>query len=230
MVAVVTGGSGSLGQTMVRRLLESGLTTVVLDMRAPEPQFLEDIGTSAKRLKFVSTNLFDEDSVRDAIGQAATFGPLEALINLAGGFRFGPGVEQMELADWESMITLNATSAFLSIKHSLPLMKRQNYGRIITVAARVALKGEPMVAHYAASKAAVLALTQSVAEEVRDLNITANSVLPSIIDTPMNRKNMPSADFTRWVDPADLADTIMYLLSPGARAVNGVALPVYFRS
>ncbi len=220
---VVTGGSGAVGRVASRRFAEDGAQVVVADM-APPP-------TEAGAVAYHETNVLDEASVRGLFERVASeYGGPHVLVNIAGGFRFGPSVEEMEESDWDGLLQLNLKSAFLTIKNVLPYMKAQGYGRIVSIAARSGLHGDPMVAHYSVSKGGVILLTQSVAAEVKAHDITVNAVLPSIIDTPANRTAMPDAKVERWVQPADLANVLLFLASEEARAVSGAAVPVYYKA
>ena len=220
---VVTGGSGAVGRVASRRFAEAGAQVVVADM-APPPD-------EAGAVVYHETDVLDEASVRGLFERVSSEydGP-HVLVNIAGGFRFGPSVEEMDESDWDGLLQLNLKSAFLTIKNVLPYMKAQGYGRIVSIAARSGLHGDPMVAHYSVSKGGVILLTQSVAAEVKAHDITVNAVLPSIIDTPMNREGMPNADSSKWVQPDDLANVLLFLASEEARAVSGAALPVYYRA
>ena len=220
---VVTGGSGAVGRVASRRFAEAGAQVVVADM-APPPG---EAGAVAYR----ETDVLDEASVRGLFGRVASeYGGPHVLVNIAGGFRFGPSVEEMDESDWDGLLQLNLKSAFLTIKNVLPYMKAQGYGRIVSIAARSGLHGDPMVAHYSVSKGGVILLTQSVAAEVKAHDITVNAVLPSIIDTPANRAAMPDAKVERWVQPDDLANVLLFLASEEARAVSGAAVPVYYKA
>ena len=220
---VVTGGSGAVGRVASRRFAEAGAQVVVADM-APPPD-------EAGAVVFHETDVLDEASVRGLFERVASeYGGPHVLVNIAGGFRFGPSVEEMDESDWDGLLQLNLKSAFLTIKNVLPYMKAQDYGRIVCIAARSGLHGDPMVAHYSVSKGGVILLTQSVAAEVKAHDITVNAVLPSIIDTPANRAAMPDAKAERWVQPDDLANVLLFLASEEARAVSGAAVPVYYKA
>lgn len=220
---VVTGGSGAVGRVASRRFAEAGARVVVADM-APPPD-------EAGAVVYHETDMLDEASVRGLFERVASeFGGPHVLVNIAGGFRFGPSVEEMDESDWDGLLQLNLKSAFLTIKNVLPYMKAQGYGRIVSIAARSGLHGDPMVAHYSVSKGGVILLTQSVAAEVKTHDITVNAVLPSIIDTPANRAAMPDAKVERWVQPDDLANVLLFLASEEARAVSGAAVPVYYKA
>ena len=227
---VATGGSGAVGAVVVRRFIEAGALVVVAGRNPLRPEDIAALGDRASQLRHHETDVLDETSVRGLFETASAHGGPHILVNIAGGFRFGPAVEEMEEADWDEMLQLNLKSAFLCIKTALPYMKRQDYGRIVSVAARSGLKGDRMVAHYSVSKGGVILLTQAVADEVRDYDITVNAVLPSIIDTPANRAAMPNAKTERWVQPDDLASVMLFLASDEARAVSGAAVPVYYKA
>jgi NAD(P)-dependent dehydrogenase (short-subunit alcohol dehydrogenase family) len=160
----------------------------------------------------------------------ADHGTVHVLFNIAGGFKYGPPVDELAVTDWDFLMDLNLKSTFLCIKHVLPVMKDQGYGRIVSVAARSGLRGDPMVAPYAVSKGGVILLTQTVAEESKAYGVTANAVLPSVVDTRANRLSMPDSDFDAWVAPVDLAEVMVFLGSDRARAVTGAAIPVYNRA
>ena len=220
---VVTGGSGAVGRVASRRFAEAGAQVVVADMAPPPGE--------AGALAYHEADVLDEASVRGLFERVASeYGGPHVLVNIAGGFRFGPSVEEMDESDWDGLLQLNLKSAFLTIKNVLPYMKAQGYGRIVSIAARSGLHGDPMVAHYSVSKGGVILLTQSVAAEVKAHDITVNAVLPSIIDTPANRAAMPDAKVERWVQPDDLANVLLFLASEEARAVSGAAVPVYYKA
>ena len=227
--AIVTGGSGNVGRAVVRRLTAEGAGVVVADLAPPRQEDLAAMGDAAS-VRFHETDLTDEAAVRRLVSAAGEDGGPDLLVNVAGGFRFGPKVEDLAEADWDAMLQLNLKSAFLCIKSVLPGMKQRNYGRIVSIAARSGLRGDAMVAPYAVSKGGVILLTQSVADEVKDYDINVNAVLPSIVDTPPNREAMSSANFGRWVETHDLAEVILFLASDRSRAITGAAIPVYNRA
>ena len=228
---VVTGGSGAVGSVTVRRFTQAGANVIVADQAPPRDADVAALGERTASVSFRETDVVNEESVHELFEYvSAHHGGPHVLVNVAGGFRFGPSVEEMAEDDWDRMLQLNLKSAFLCIKNVLPYMKRQGYGRIVSIAARSGLKGDPMVAHYAVSKGGVILLTQSVAEEVKTFDITVNAVLPSVVDTPANREAMPDADASRWVRPDDLASVLLFLASDEARAVSGAAVPVYYKA
>jgi NAD(P)-dependent dehydrogenase (short-subunit alcohol dehydrogenase family) len=153
-------------------------------------------------------------------------GKIEVVIHLVGGFALAP-LEQTTLDLWNTQFALNVTSAFLVCKHAVGPMRAGGYGRIVTVGSRAAVEPTAHASAYAASKAALVALTRVVADELRGLDATANCVLPSVIDTPANRSALPKANFASWVSPSSLADVICFLGSHAAVDLRGAAVPVY---
>jgi NAD(P)-dependent dehydrogenase (short-subunit alcohol dehydrogenase family) len=151
---------------------------------------------------------------------------LDGLIHLVGGFSMGPTADY-NYGDWKKDFELNTHTAFLLCKHSLKKMQAQNYGRIVTIGSRGAVQPVGQLAAYCASKAALVALTKAIADETKGTNITANVVLPSVIDTPTNREAMGTDQADQWVTPASLAKVICFLASEAAGDIRGAAVPVY---
>jgi NAD(P)-dependent dehydrogenase (short-subunit alcohol dehydrogenase family) len=154
-------------------------------------------------------------------------GPLHALVNAAGGYSGGAKLWEHEPQVLYRMLALNLRPGYALARAALPAMLEQGYGCIVNVAANAAFDHPAGAAAYAASKAAVVALTGSLAGEAKGTGVRINSVLPSIIDTPANRQAMPDADFTRWPKPDDIARVILFLCSDDARLIHGAAVPVY---
>lgn len=226
-VAVVSGASGNLGAVVARRLLDAG-AFVALPDRKPERLKGEfpEIGTGVVLAE--RCEITEPDSVVRFVAAAEErFGRIDLLVNAAGGFRYAPIAGEGALADWDQLMELNARSAFLLCRAVAPGMARRGAGAIVNVGSRAGLAGAAGTAAYAASKAAVLRLTEALSAEVKASGVRVNCVLPGTLDTPQNRQAMPGADVSQWVDPQALAEVILFLLSDGARAVHGVALPVY---
>jgi NAD(P)-dependent dehydrogenase (short-subunit alcohol dehydrogenase family) len=227
-VVIVTGGTGALGQAVTRAFLDRGARVAVTyrDVTAFE-QLAATVGAAADRLAGFLTDVTDEASVAAMVdGVRRAFGRIDVLANIVGGFEAGSTVET-SLATWCRMIDMNLTSVFLCSRAVIPQMTAQQYGRIVNVSSRWAVRPMAGAAAYTAAKAGVIALTQAMAEEVKQANITVNAVVPSTIDTPANRRAMPQAKFERWVKPESVADVILFLASPEARDVSGAAIPVY---
>ena len=224
-VALVTGASGALGSVVARRLLEAGARLILPDrhpdkLRGPFPE--------SDRVFAHACDVTDPDAVTALVAAAEErFGRIDLLCNVAGGFRGGPPVHESDVETWDFLMNLNARSVFLVCRAVVPGLLRAGGGRIVNVASRGALAGDAGVAAYSASKAAVVRLTESLSAELKGKGIRVNAVLPGTIDTAANRAAMPKADTSRWVEPAALADAILFLLSDAARAVHGAALPVY---
>ena len=155
----------------------------------------------------------------------AKFGRLDALLNIAGGFQWET-VEGGKDDAWERMYALNLMTALNACRAALPYLIESGAGRIVNVGAQSALHAASGMGPYAASKSAVHRLTESLANELKEKSVTVNAVLPSIIDTPGNRREMPKADFDRWVAPADLAAVMLFLASDEAKAITGALIPV----
>lgn len=217
-VIAVTGGHGVLGRAVVEAALADGLKVAVIDHATGQtaPDGVLELG---------GVDLTDPASAATAIDAvAAHFGRLDALLNIAGGFVW----QTVDDADpaWAKMFALNLTTALNASRAALPHLKASPEGRIVNVGANAALKSAAGMGAYAASKAGVHRLTESLAEELKATTVTVNAVLPSILDTEQNRRDMPDADPAKWVAPADLARVILFLASPDSRAVTGALIPV----
>lgn len=231
-VVVITGAAGNLGRAVAFAFYKAGAKLALVDRQREHVQkvFGDEI-PEGENCYFVEANLMDEDSVAH-MGRSIVerFGKIDALVNTAGGFTMGPSLAETPLSTWEFMLNLNARTVFLVNRAIIPTMVQQKSGRIINIAARAALEGKAEMGPYVASKSAVIRLTESAAEEVRDHGVNVNCILPGTIDTPRNREEEPDADFSRWVAPEAIADVILFLASDAARAINGAAIPVYGRS
>ncbi len=226
-VVAVTGAFGHLGRAVVRAALDAGAQVAALD-RAPLPAGAEAF---AGAFALGELDLAESDAAVRAIDRvAARFGGLDALVNVAGTFRWET-LEKGGVETWDLLYRVNLRSAVSTSRAALPHLVRRGGGRIVNIGAGAAAgKAGAGMGAYTASKAGVGKLTEALAEELKDRNITVNAVLPSIIDTPANRADMPDADFSRWVTPRAIADVIMFLLSDQARALTGVLLPVSGRT
>ncbi len=164
-----------------------------------------------------------------AVGQTISdeFGSVDVLVNTVGGFTMGERVDQISADTWERMINLNVRSLLNASAAVVPHMLAAKRGKIVTIGSGASLKGGAKMGAYSAAKAAVLRLTESLAEEMKSSNIQVNCVLPKTIDTPENRKDMPNVDFSKWVTPEQIAHVILFLASPAADEVTGAALPVF---
>jgi NAD(P)-dependent dehydrogenase (short-subunit alcohol dehydrogenase family) len=203
---MITGAAGNLGRALAKAFADAGSAVVPVDL---------------------PTNLLDQAQV-DAVVQKAIreFKRIDVLCNIAGGFRMGKPVHETADADWNFLMDLNARTVLHTARAVVPHMIAAGGGKIVNVGAFAAQKGAANMGPYIASKSAVIRLTESMAAELREKNINVNCVLPTIIDTPQNRADMPKADPRRWVAPADLAQVVVFLASDAARAIHGAAIPV----
>lgn len=218
-VTVITGASGILGQALVEAALARGDKVAGIDfgtVRRPN---------SANFLALSGVDLTVPDDTRTAIEKAAQyFGRIDNLLNAVGGFIWqltdGP------TENWDRMYRMNLVTVLNACHAALPHFKAQSKGHIVNVGALGALTAEAGLGAYAASKAGVHKLTEALAEETKTSGICVNAVLPSIIDTPSNRADMPNADFANWVHPTQLATIILFLASDAASSITGALLPV----
>ncbi|MDA7415589.1 SDR family oxidoreductase [Xenophilus arseniciresistens] len=222
-VVMITGAAGHLGRAVAKSFAQTGAQLVLLDRSVPaEPE-----APAGAAPLWLAADLGQAEQVQAAVQQAvARFGRIDVLCNLAGGFRMGEAVHETSAQTWDFLFDLNARSLVHTAQAVVPQMLRQGGGKIVNVAAFAALRGGARMGAYAASKSAVIRLTEAMSAELREQGINVNCVLPTIIDTPPNRADMPQADPARWVAPEDLASVIRFLASPEARAVHGAALPV----
>lgn len=224
-VYVVTGGFGALGRALGALLAGQGARLALLDRAQPAGD-LADLGGGDRLLLLPGVDLGDAVAVQAAFGQVVQrWQRIDGLVNVAGGFAWET-VAEGSLATWDRLYAMNLRSAVTASQAVLPHLAAAASGRIVNIGAGAALKAAAGMGAYAASKAGVMRFTEALAEELKDRGITVNAVLPSSIDTPANRADMPTADFTRWVTPAALAGVIAFLLSDDAAAITGACLPV----
>ncbi len=217
-VVMVTGGFGALGRAVAKAAEDKGATVVRVDL-APAPA-----GAAAHDLGGV--DLADPRAAAQAVtATVERLGGLDVLVNVAGGFVWrtledgGPDV-------WEKMYRINVATAATMTKAALPELLKRPGASIVNIGAGAAAKAAAGMGAYAAAKSGVARLTESLAEELKGRDVTVNAVLPSIIDTPANRADMPNADFSEWVKPEALAEVILFLASPAARSISGALIPV----
>lgn len=231
-VAIVTGGTGGLGQAVTLALLEAG-ATVAVPYRAlgERDRLAHEAASHATRLSLMELDVSQPAAMEGLAAQLmARHGRLDILAHLVGGYAGGKDVHEMDYADWLRMVDLNLNTAFVACHAVLPPMRECDYGRIVAVSSRSAARISPGVAGYTAAKAGLQALVASIAEENRALNVTANAILPSIIDTPANRTAMPKAKHETWPKPEEIAQVVRFLVSPASGLISGAAIPVYGRA
>jgi NAD(P)-dependent dehydrogenase (short-subunit alcohol dehydrogenase family) len=227
-VAIVTGGTGALGQVITTTLLEAGLAVAIPYAVPEERTALESRLTAEQRVRVhaVAADVTDEAAMGAFVGAVRErHRRVDALVNVVGGFAGGDLVGT-PLAEWERMMRLNLTSVVIACRAVLPGMIEARAGRIVNIASRAVVPPQGGFIAYTVSKAAVITLTQALAQEVKPHRITVNAVLPSTMDTPANRRAMPDADRSGWVSTQDVANVVAFLLSERAAAVSGAAVPV----
>lgn len=224
---VITGGFGTLGLAVGRAFLHSGAAVALLD-RIPVPQQLRS-EFPAPHLLCGGVDLSQAAGAQQAMhAVTAQLGGIDVLVNVAGGFRWETVLDG-SLETWDFMYSLNLKTAVCACKAALPHLLARPFARIINIGAGAAVKAAAGMGAYAASKAGVAKLTEALSEELKDRLVTVNAVLPSIIDTPANRADMPDADFSRWVKPQAVADLIVFLASDAAAAITGACIPIQGR-
>ena len=218
-VIVITGASGALGKVVAGTAIARGARMAGIDHAAAAT------GPTAERLELGGVDLSDAAQAAKAISAAAShFGRLDALINIAGSFSFET-VSEGDPKTWQRLYTINVMTAVNASRAAIPHLIASGAGRIINIGAMGALQAAAGMGPYAASKSGVHRLTEALAAELKG-KVTVNAVLPSTIDTPANRRDMPNADFSAWVTVDELADVILFLASDAASAVTGALLPV----
>ncbi|HSB25658.1 MAG TPA: SDR family NAD(P)-dependent oxidoreductase [Burkholderiaceae bacterium] len=220
LAVVVTGGFGALGRAVGEVLARSGARVALID-RAAAPSAMPP-GV----LALGDVDLGDAAAARAAMDRAAAaLGGLYGLVNVAGGFRWET-IEGGNIDTWDRLFAINVRTAVLASQAALPHLLAAGRGRIVNVGALAAAQAGLGMGAYAASKAGVARLTEAMAEEFKDRGITVNAVLPSILDTPANRTDMPDADAGRWVQPQALARVVLFLLSADSAPITGALIPV----
>ena len=228
----ITGGTGALGTAVCEAYLRQGCQVAIPFIFDHEIEgFEKEIGNLKSRVTLIRASVTEEAEVDSFVQTVLNkFGKIDILVNIVGGFKGGIPVSELGVEDWDAMMNLNLKSAFLSCRAILPHMKERKSGKIVNVSARAGLNGVAGLSAYCVSKGGVRLLTESIAEEVKELGINVNAIMPSIIDTPANRTAMPDEDHSCWVSPTDIAKVILFLTSDDASVINGAAIPVYGRA
>ena len=222
MPVLVAGGTGHLGTAVVRELLAGGYAITATWVVESEAERL-----SAEPVELVHADLFDPDAVQKAVDSTPQ---LEAVVNLVGGYAEGPRVHETDPDQFDGLMRLNVKPGFLLARAAMPRLIERGGGAFVGVSARAALRPFPGAAGYIASKAAVLALIQALDAEYKRHGIRCNAILPSVIDTPPNRAAQPDADYSKWVQPEEIAKVVRFLVSDESGPISGAAVPVYGRA
>jgi NAD(P)-dependent dehydrogenase (short-subunit alcohol dehydrogenase family) len=231
-VVLITGATGEFGPSVARAFAEAGARLALTGRKAEAAaELAKELGLGDDRALSVAADVTNAESVA-ALTKAIVekWGRIDVLVNVAGGYRPGKPVQEMEDADLDFMFNLNGRSVFNTCRAVIPHMLSQGSGKIVNIGAKAALQAGRKSLGYAAGKTFVLRLTEALSAEVRDAGVNVNAVIPSSIDTEANRKASPDADYSKWVPPDKLAAVILFLASDAASAVHGAAVPVYGRT
>jgi NAD(P)-dependent dehydrogenase (short-subunit alcohol dehydrogenase family) len=228
-VVLVAGGTGGLGRAVSLAFLEAGAKVHVTYRKQEELDGLKRAAKEgASRLDAHTVDVTDESSVRGLVESVVTHDShLDILVNTVGAYAGGIKLWELENKLFEQMMALNLRSGYVLSRAVVPVMLKQSQGAVVNVAAKAAFDHGAGAAAYAASKAAAVALFDSLAEDLKGSGVRVNSILPSIIDTEANRKAMPKADFAKWPKPDDIARVILFLCSEDAKVIHGAAIPVF---
>jgi NAD(P)-dependent dehydrogenase (short-subunit alcohol dehydrogenase family) len=220
---LVAGGTGALGAAVVKELVSSGHQVGATWVVESERERLEGV----EGVELIKADLFDADEAAAAV---AAIGDIEAVVNLVGGYAEGGRVHETEPDEFERLMRLNLRPNVLLARAAIPRFLRRGGGAFVAVSARPALRPFPGAAPYIVAKAAVLSFVQTLDAEYRQDRVRANAVLPSVIDTPANRRSQPDADYSKWVAPEDIAKVVRFLVSDESGPTSGAAIPVYGRA
>ena len=224
-VVLVTGANGGLGIFITRAFLDAGATVIGSSRKIQQSDF-DDPNFTALPGDFCSLS-----NAKAIVGQVvARSGRLDVLAHTVGGFAGGQSVADTDDATFQRMLDLNLNSVFHVVRAALPVLRKAGSGRIIAIGSRAALEPGAGVGAYSASKAAMVSLIKTVALENQDAGVTANVILPGTMDTPTNRAAMPKADFSKWVQPVNVASLVLWLAGEAGKEITGAAIPVYGNS
>ena len=215
--ALVTGAAGILGGAVARKCERQGARTIWIDVA---PGFAQGPGER------IQVDLTDAAALDAAIAGIADF---DIVCNIAGGFAMGPEVHEISEAHWDEMFAINVTTLRNMLRATLPPLRARRRGSVINVGALGAMQGLAAMGAYTAAKSVVMRLTEAAAAEVRHQGVNVNAVLPSLIDTPRNRADMPDADFSKWVSPDSVANLVCFLASDAAADIHGALIPIQGR-
>jgi NAD(P)-dependent dehydrogenase (short-subunit alcohol dehydrogenase family) len=222
MAVLVAGGTGFLGTAVVRELVRCDYAVTATCIVEEERERL-----ASEPVEVIEADLFDAAEAESA---AAAVDDLEAVVNLVGGFSDGPRLHETEPEQFERLMKLNLTPAFLLARAAMPRLIERGGGAFVCVSARTALRPYPGGGAYSVAKAAVLALVNALDVEYRRDGVRCNAILPSVIDTPANREAQPDADYSKWVQPEEIARVVRFLVSDESAVTSGAAVPVYGRA
>ncbi|GIU91872.1 MAG: short-chain dehydrogenase [Acidimicrobiia bacterium] len=229
---VITGGTGGLGTALCRRLIRRDVRLAVSYLLPEEAtRFEEEFGTDEDRIMLRRVDATNPESVNGFMKEVAeTWGPFHGLAALVGGWAGGRDVEDTDDVRFDRMIDLNLRSAFNTVRAAIPHLKEADFGRIVLVGSRAAIDTPPGQAAFNMAKAGVVALGKTVAQELEPSNVSVTVLMPSVIDTPATRAELPYADYVNWPTPDEIAAVAEFLLSPESGVMNGATVEVYGRA
>ncbi len=221
-VVLVTGANGGLGSYITQAMLDAGATVVGVSRKIQQSDFNSSAFTA------LPAEISGAEGAKAAVDSlVARFGRLDVVVHTVGGFAGGQSVAETDDATFQRMFALNLNSAFHLLRAVIPHLRKTGSGRIIAIGSRAAVDPGPGVGAYSASKAALVSLIRTVALENKDAGMTANVILPGTMDTPANRKSIPSADFSKWVRTTSVASLITLLADDAGKDINGAVIPIY---
>lgn len=221
-IVLVTGADGGLGTHVTQAFLDAGATVVGTSRKIRQADF------NSPNFTALAAEISTREGAQTLIDQVVRrFGRLDVLAHTVGGFAGGQSIPDTDEAIFQRMVDLNLNCVFYILRAAVPSLRKTGSGRVIAIGSRAALEPGAGVGAYSASKAAMVSLIRTVALENKDAGLTANAILPGTMDTPANRKAMPHADVSRWVQPSSVADLVVWLASDPGKEVNGSAIPVY---
>lgn len=226
---LVVGGTGGLGRAVSLAFLTAGSTVAITYKRPEEFSSLQqNAGGMTRALSGHQLDVTNEVACRELVARVIRGQKrLDILVNCVGAYAGGTPLWEVDSNVFEQMLALNLRSGFYLCRAAVPAMLKQNHGAIVNIASQAAVNHAAGAAAYVASKAAAVAMIDSLAGDLKATSVRANSVLPSIIDTPANRAAMPKADFSKWPKPEEIADVVLFLCSDDAKLIHGAAVPVY---
>jgi len=220
-VVFVTGAKGGLGTSITQRFLDAGATVVGASRSVAREDF------PAANFVPLPVDLTEGGAVREAIDSVASrYGRLDVLVHVAGGFAGGQSIAETDDRTWQQMRDLNLTAAFYVLRAAIPHLRKAGQGRIIAIGSLTAVEPHAGLAAYVTFKSALSTLVRTAALENRDAGVTANVILPGTMDTPANRKSMPKADFSKWLEPGAVAELAVWLAGHDAAHITGASLPI----
>ncbi len=228
-VAVVTGGTGGVGRALIPYLVRRDFKIAATYLIPEEARQLEEeLELDEDRLMLRRCDCTDPETIESVLKDVEeTFGPPNVVAALVGGWAGGRDVAETDPVRFDRMIDLNLRATFYTIRAALPHMRSVDWGRIVAIGSRAATDNPAGQAMFNASKAAVTSLVQTLAKELDDTNITANVLVPSVIDTAATRRTLPYADYMHWPKPSEIAAVLDFLLSPASEVINGATIPVF---